>query len=273
MTRLRRIYLRNENIMITDFDIYCLEDDVIIEPCDSKRTWMDALPERFGYRCLPMTLANSCGWVLKLPFTIHVEWNGGIHTQDLKITSDAPAQKISRFTMSHFGCGIITFHTGILIRTPPGIQVQVSGPPNLKHPGATALSAIVPTDWIPAPFTMNWKLDTPGKISFEAGHPFCFFQLVEPRLNTRAKPTLRSLEEDPSVMKSYSAWADSRRDFNNDLINGCPAALESGWQRSLVQAAKRSSLTAGQGVTKIRLRTPQVSKKLKKIRRELDSLK
>ncbi len=46
---------------------------------------MDATEDRFAYRCLPLTIANSMGWELLMPFAIAAEWNGGRDFDDVRI--------------------------------------------------------------------------------------------------------------------------------------------------------------------------------------------
>ncbi|PHR54365.1 MAG: hypothetical protein COA43_16645, partial [Robiginitomaculum sp.] len=48
-----------------------------IVPGSSRRKWMDETGERFAYRCLPLTMANSTGWDILCPFDIEIAWNGG----------------------------------------------------------------------------------------------------------------------------------------------------------------------------------------------------
>src|SRR5262245_60184221 len=49
------------------------------------REWMDAMPERFPYRCLPMTIANQAGWMLHSPVGITAIWDGGMDPRGLRI--------------------------------------------------------------------------------------------------------------------------------------------------------------------------------------------
>ena len=36
----------------------------LIRPAPARRDWMDATPESFAYRCLPLDIANAHGWEL-----------------------------------------------------------------------------------------------------------------------------------------------------------------------------------------------------------------
>ena len=55
-----------------------------IKPASGKRDWMDASPEKFAYRCLPLVMANQSGWVLGCPLNFSAIWNG---KDDMKATT------------------------------------------------------------------------------------------------------------------------------------------------------------------------------------------
>ncbi|MDH3733937.1 MAG: DUF6065 family protein, partial [Gemmatimonadota bacterium] len=44
-----------------------VEEPLEIVVADQRRTWMDELPDRFAYRCLPLLIANQSGWDLLCP--------------------------------------------------------------------------------------------------------------------------------------------------------------------------------------------------------------
>ena len=41
---------------------------------DWERDWMDSTPNRFAYRCLPLTIANQTGWWIKNPVGFTATW-------------------------------------------------------------------------------------------------------------------------------------------------------------------------------------------------------
>ena len=45
-----------------------------IRPAPSTRNWMDATPEAFAYRCLPLNIANAHGWELLNPSAFEAIW-------------------------------------------------------------------------------------------------------------------------------------------------------------------------------------------------------
>ena len=54
-------------------------------PGRSEREWMDDTPERFAYRCTPLSIANASGWELLLPAGLAASWNGGPRASDITI--------------------------------------------------------------------------------------------------------------------------------------------------------------------------------------------
>src|SRR5688500_18057032 len=87
----------------------------VLRPGSTRRRWMDDSPHRFAYRCLPLTMANQCGWELLCPCTFEAVWNGLGATDAITVirlddNGGAPAE-------SHFGQGVLTFHSGYLFRT------------------------------------------------------------------------------------------------------------------------------------------------------------
>ena len=204
-------------------------------PGRSKREWMENSPERFAYRCLPLTMANSTGWELLCPFEMHIEWNGGMAIEDIRVSSPDPRAHVAGFALSHFSSGIVTFHTGHMFRTPPGWAIWCMGPPNEPKDGIYALSGLVETDWLPFPFTMNWKMTRPGKVVFKKGESFCFFTLNQHHKLEEITPKIRNIDSDPALKKDYELWTSSRTDFLKNLADKDPETMKEGWQRHYMQ--------------------------------------
>ena len=101
--------------------------------------------------------------------------------------------------------------------------------------GAVALDGLVETDWLPFPFTMNWKFTRPGVIRFEAGEPFCFVTLAPHGLIDAVQPKLATLDDDPKLKAAYDEWSASRTDFGKRLAEREQSAVAEKWQRTYVQ--------------------------------------
>lgn len=200
-----------------------------IMPAPVRRDWMDASPQGFAYRCLPLTIANSHGWVVLGESTFDAVWNGGDQPGDIEIIfiSDPISPPLS-----HFGAGILTFHVDALLRTPPGLNLWVSGPPNALKDGIAPLSGVVEADWAPMTFTMNWRFTRPHHpVRFTAGEPVCFFFPVPRDLVAAMQPEARPLAEDPALHAAHHGWRQSRNGFNAALKQPGSEAQTQGWQR------------------------------------------
>ena len=202
-----------------------------IVPGRPQRDWMEHFAGRHPYRCLPMTMANTTGWEILCPFDFTAEWNGNPHQNDLTLRPNQSAPDFGEMVQSHFAYGILTFHTGYLFRTPPGWSMWAMGPPNHLKDGIAPLAGLVETDWLPFPFTMNWKFTRPGRVTFRKGEPFCFLTLTQDRLLEEFEVTRRSLESEEELRDQYLAWHKQRSDFNSKLFQRDPEAVKEAWQR------------------------------------------
>lgn len=199
-----------------------------------KRDWMDDTIKRSAYRCTPMTIANSGGWEILLPFSFVAHWNGGPHRDDLRIELPDGRHDADHFVSSHFGNGVLTFVTGYLFQTEPGWTVSARGAPNWPKDGIMPLEGTMETDWLPFPFAMNWIFTRPGSVSFTQGEPFCFITLVPPFDLESIIPEIRPLKSNPALYAEYDAWRRSRKKFNAGIFRSDPATLKQGWQRNYV---------------------------------------
>ncbi len=200
-------------------------------PGRPNRAWMDSFTARHPYRCLPLTMANSTGWEILCPMAFSAEWNGGPRAEDITLSPDRPHPDFHDFVKSHFTMGVITFHPGYLFRTEKGWDRLCGGPPNWIKDGLQPLQGLVETDWLPFPFTMNWKFTRPGRVRFEKGEPFCFISLTPHNLHDDVQPVQRSFASDPEFQKQYDLWGEQRTTFNNRLGRRDPEAIREAWQR------------------------------------------
>jgi hypothetical protein len=203
-------------------DLVCyLTDDrpVDIRPAPHRREWMDQTPGSYAYRCLPLSIANAHGWEVRCPVTCEAEWNGGSDKDAIHVTFEdeedgsmgneeiptfAESHSEMTFVESHFGSGILTFSVGVVIETPPGYDLWVTGPVNEFKDGIQACTAVIETYWMPFTFTMNWKFTRPHlKVRFEKGEPFCFFFPIEHGVLERCNPTFERISEDPDLERQY----------------------------------------------------------------------
>lgn len=193
------------------------------------RDWLDALPEQFAYRCLPLNIASQHGWEVLMPAKATAEWSGEAGLDAIRVTVEGETHLAPA---SHFGHGVLTFHMAALFRTPPGINLFVTGPTNHPKDGAAALSGVIETDWSPYPFTMNWRFTSPGvEVTWEKDEPFALIFPVQRGLIETMEPEFRDLDSDPELAAQYRAWAESRLQFNKDLHEPGSTATKDRWQK------------------------------------------
>ena len=219
----------------------------------ASRDWMEATPNRFANRCLPLRIASQAGWFILNSHALRISWNGGNDLSDLEIESldGETAYPAS----SHFGSGILTFNLPFLFRTPKGYNLHVRGPANWPKDGAYPLEGIVETDWAVSTFTMNWKLTRANlPVIFEAGEPIC---MIVPRRRGELEafePEIRNIEEEPQLASAYKQWAESRAEFNRDLKVPESEAVRIGWQKDYVRGSTPGGLRAKEHQTRLKLK-------------------
>jgi hypothetical protein len=190
---------------------------------------MDRLPESFGYRCLPLNIANMHGWEIYGARAFTARWDGGGENAAIQI-EDRGGQGI--LPTSHFGFGVLTFQVPMLFRTEPGINLFVMGPPNEPKHGICALSGVVETDWSPFSFTMNWKFTAPHvDVVWEPEEPYAFIFPIPRELIETAEPEIRPLDDDPELAQRFRTWYPSRVQFNQDLRKPGSDASRTRWQK------------------------------------------
>jgi hypothetical protein len=251
--------------------------DMPLRTAPVDRAWMDAAPQRAPYRCLPLVIANQAGWWVPCPASFTAYWDGGLGKENLQITFNSPTQTAglsdlfapivvsadqpnpvvqsdARIT-SHFGNGVITFSIPYLFRTPRGINLWVKGPANYIKDGVQPLEGIVETDWLPATFTMNWKMTRPyHAVQFERGEPICMIVPLPRGVAEQLEPVYAPLDANPELAREYRQWEQSRNTFNADLARLQPEAVKRGWQRDYMHGRTVSGQEAPEHQTRLHLR-------------------
>jgi len=200
-----------------------------IRPAPATRPWLDKLPAAFGYRCLPLNIGSSHGWEILCPTGFVAMWNGqeGLDAITVRMDKDDGGWKPA----SHFGSGILTFHTRYLFRTEPHFNLWVTGPTNNRKHGIVPLTGVIETDWSPYTFTMNWAFTEPGGLRFEEGEPFCMFFPVPRGVVDAINPEIRDIAADPETKRRYDMWNTSREQFLRDLRQWKAEAVQLKWQK------------------------------------------
>lgn len=245
-----------DRLEITAYEV--VEEPMEIRSGERRRDWIEALPERFGYRCLPLTIANQVGWEVLNPVAFTARWNGkdGLDAINIKF-DDAPSHLVG----SHFGHGVLTFSLGYLFRTTKAHNLWVKGPANSPKDGIAPLEGIIETDWAPFTFTMNWQFTRKRhKVRFEKDEPVATVLPYPRHYLAKFKPTLKNINENPKLYQQYVQWREDRIQFNKDLKKPGSDAAEKGWQRSYMKGEDSVGQAFAGHETKLRIQDFKRSK-------------
>jgi hypothetical protein len=196
-------------------DLYQINDHpstMRIVPGTKQRDWMDETPYKYAYRCLPMSMANCTGWDVYAPCDFVVSWNGGEKMDDLHINYELDDMC---FGASNFGSGILTFHTGYVMKTEAAWDMMVTGPINESVPWAAPLTGIVETSWLNFSFTINWQLHAAGSYTFDSSKPIA--RLIPIPHDYEIETTHQSISDDPAIEKEFEIWNNDRKKITREI--------------------------------------------------------
>lgn len=191
-------------------------DACIIKPAKKERQWMDETPDKYAYRCLPLTISNSTGWDLFPPCNFMIAYSSTNPHHKEAITVHYEEEGYS-FVESTFGSGVVTMHTGYLFETNENVDLMVMGPPNYPVDFAYPLSGIVETWWLKFTFTMNWKMSKNGFFVWTKDMPFCRIIPVPHKFDIE-EATIEDLSDTPELHEEFLQNAESRIQLLDDLF-------------------------------------------------------
>lgn len=190
-----------------------------LEPAPAKREWMDATPNKFAYRCLPLVMANQAGWVVGCPVNFSLNWNGRTEPAAIALRFPDGQHPANRFIATHFGNGIVTFSLPWLFRTSRGYGIWVHGPANCPKEGMAPLEGVVETDWAPYTFTMNWRvMKRNTEVYFRKGEAVCMLTPCALDLLEHVEPEVKSIDEDEQLKMDFFTFT-ARRSGNLEQIH------------------------------------------------------
>ena len=144
----------------------------IIEPLkgNPKRDWFTP----HFYYCLPLTIGNQYGFVIKSLIDFDAIWDGTENNPNIEFIDNTDSNK--QIIQTGFGSGIITIQNRFALKTPIGINLITIQPPNMFIPGCVSMTGVIETDNIRRDFTFNLKITVPNlKISIRKGDPLGAF--------------------------------------------------------------------------------------------------
>jgi hypothetical protein len=186
-------------------------------PAPRTREWMDKTPGAFAYHCLPLVMANSLGWYLINDVPCEMEWDGTEPAAGLKVWPTEPLTKIEEWMLptSHFGSGVLTFHAEYMFVTERRTCLITKGPANYPKHGIAPLEGVIETDWLPYPFTVNWKMTAPHtRVRFERGEPIAQIFPWPLDMLDDVEPEILMLQENPELFAKYEDYRKKRGVFN-----------------------------------------------------------
>lgn len=153
--------------MTNEIKVFKLYDHAAnIEQSKMHRDWLEDLPERHGYKCFPMALANTLGWTISFNEDIEFEWDG--------ITDTTPdhIKVYSGPINPNRGSATVSFDTGIIVRTDENTSILSIPPANYWRDGIQPYINIVSTSFFQFPFPAAWRVTKANHRFFiKAGEP------------------------------------------------------------------------------------------------------
>ena len=158
------VFLKTNQYSREDHDI---SDIIESLKGNAKRDW-------FGdgaYRCLPLTIANQYGFIIKSAYDFSIFWDGD-DDHDLIVefldpefqNAFAPELPAIQKFATNFRSGILSIINYCVLRTPPGVNLMTIQPPNIiDNPDLFCISGVIESDNLRPIFTFNLKVLTPNK--------------------------------------------------------------------------------------------------------------
>lgn len=184
-------------------DIYSRYGKTVFDfkPASIKREWMDETAGH-AYKCLPLNIANQYGWTAYCPTNFSATWDGSNSIEAITIEKEEDTVQ----PQSHFGWGILTIPTDFIIKTNKDVSIYVRGVSNYGYEKVYPLDGLIETDWLPFPFTMNYKFKRPGTQIFKKGDPLFMVFPVQRGFIESFSITNKKYESNPELHKDYEEY-------------------------------------------------------------------
>lgn len=141
---------------VKDFKIEDVVESLIGNPT---RDWFT-----FAYSfCLPLTIANQYGFVVKAAHDMVLYWTGEDALATIESEGYYNGETSIQSYNNNFGCGVISIENHFVMRTPPGVNLMVMPVPNYFIDGVVPLFGVVETDNLRRTFTFNLKITATHK--------------------------------------------------------------------------------------------------------------
>jgi len=196
--------------------------DNVLSPPPKKRDWFSS----HFYRCLPLTIGNQYGFVVKSEFPFAYEWDGGDNPDSVKLYFPKEIDSFYPQIETHFGHGIITIEPPWILRTPPNVNLMTINPPNYVIPNITVMTGVVETDNLRRNFTFNLKIQMPNiRIELPAGTPLAAFIPIPRFYADRFNLVLATDLFNENVIEEELKAANDAKEYRNNIEPTLPDNL------------------------------------------------
>ena len=134
----------------------------VIEPLvgHPSRDWFSVTAFSF---CLPLTIANQYGFVVKSNWDAEIIWDGDPKNIPSVKSDGWQNHESIQPLIGDFANGILSLENKFIVRTPPNTNLMIMQPPNYFIPGIHTMGAVVESDNLRRNFTFNLKVTEPNK--------------------------------------------------------------------------------------------------------------
>lgn len=139
---------------------YRIEDVVETLVGQPNRDWFNHIAFSM---CLPLTIANQYGFVVKAQHDAELFWDGTENPVEVKSEGFNNLQSIQSY-LNNFRNGVLSIENKFILKTPPNVNILVTQPPNHYIDGLHFMNGVVESDNLRRSFTFNIRVTTPNKV-------------------------------------------------------------------------------------------------------------
>jgi hypothetical protein len=183
------------------------------------RDWFSVTAFSF---CLPLTIANQYGFVVKSNWDMELFWDGDPNNQIVVKSDGWQNHESIQPMLGDFFNGILTFENKFVVRTPPGINLMTMQPPNSFIRGIHVMQGVVESDNLRRNFTFNLKITEPNTT-----------------INIKKGDWIAAFIPIPRFFVDNFKLKDGQTFFGSDIIENEMSSIEKlGWERHNSDSSK-----------------------------------
>ena len=120
------------------------------------------------------------------------------------------------------------------------VTLITKGPANMPKHGIAPLEGVIETDWLPYPFTINWKMTAKNvRVRFERGEPIAQIIPYPSDLITSMEPEIRLLASNPELQAEVRRLPQRSEPSSTRSLNTTPPS-----GKNTTSAARTLSVTS-----------------------------